>query len=1187
MNGCLGEACLPHFRIRVHLKTNWEHIAARNSQVLSRRRRRNFLWGSGARTAVIVALTILVGCRRNTGLPEPGSTKYRDLVHAFNVGLAGLQSGEDVRAKKDLTLATQIAPSEPASWANLGILATRQQELDAAYTDLETARSLAPRNSRIEQLLGDLESRRGNLPEALEHLKRAVQLDKANVKALYLLGEQTERQGTSTSDGAALALFERVLELKPDNPAVLLEVARLAAKTGSTDVLKNAVAQLQGQSSSWPDEAKQQMQSLESAASGGNSRTAALQVAFLRNVLLRAPEYRRASQIVKTPAVFVGEPFLRFIKLPSPQVEAAPADSQITFASQPLSGASPAGVSWTRTVWLDDTGKPSVLWADHAGVHIQLEHVQGEATLPVPGASNLPSPNNVAIGDLNYDFKNDVVIAGPGGLRIYRQDTSQRFTDVTAQSRIPIAILDGSYSGAWPFDVDLDGDLDIVLAVNGGAPVVLRNNGDGTFTIVRPFANVKGGAAFATADIDGDGDPDVAMVGADGRLTVFMNERFGTFKPRAVPPNIADGVAAVSAADANGDGSPDFVVLKFDGTIVRLSDKDEGGGWDTAELAKAAPASKGASISLADFDNNGRLDLLTGVSEIFLADEHGFSKLSTHSDLASASAADMNGDGRLDLVGLSNGKPVVLVNRGTKNYHWQVIRTRAASAHGDQRINSFGIGGEIEIRAGLLAEKQIITSPALHFGLGEHTSTDLARITWPNGLIQAEFELHPDQSILATQRLKGSCPSLFAWNGKQMCFVKDGAPWSPALGLHINAQRVADIHRTEEWFKIPGKDVAPRNGEYDLRVTAELWETFYIDHYSLLVVDHPKGADIYSDERFSVPPPKLQIYTTATARPFARAIDDRGNDVSGIVRDTDQKYLDTFGRGQYQGVTRNHWVELDLPDDAPRNGPLYLIAEGWLHPTDATVNIAMGQGSDPAPQGLSIEVPDSNGHWVIAKPDLGFLAGKLKTAVLDITNIFKPGAPRKLRLDTNMEIYWDRLAWAPGLSGNLIRVQPVKLTSAELRHRGFSVITTANSSSPEIPHYDQLEDTSQKWRDLEGYYTRYGDIRELLEKVDDRYVIVCAGDEMRLRFAAPPPPPSEWVRDFIMVGDGWIKDGDYNSVFSQTVLPLPYHAMKSYTAPPGKLEDDPAYRMHPRDWQIFHTRYVTPETFRTELWNKR
>ena len=89
-------------------------------------------------------------------------------------------------------------------------------------------------------------------------------------------------------------------------------------------------------------------------------------------------------------------------------------------------------------------------------------------------------------------------------------------------------------------------------------------------------------------------------------------------------------------------------------------------------------------------------------------------------------------------------------------------------AAGDQRINSFGIGGEIEIRSGLLTQKQIIDSPVLHFGLGDRKQTDVARIVWPNGSVQAEFELKPDPSILAIQRLKGSCPMLFAWDGKQI-----------------------------------------------------------------------------------------------------------------------------------------------------------------------------------------------------------------------------------------------------------------------------------------------------------------------------------------------------------------------------------------------------------------------------------
>jgi len=68
-----------------------------------------------------------------------------------------------------------------------------------------------------------------------------------------------------------------------------------------------------------------------------------------------------------------------------------------------------------------------------------------------------------------------------------------------------------------------------------------------------------------------------------------------------------------------------------------------------------------------------------------------------------------------------------------------------------------------------------------------------------------------------------------------------------------------------------------------------------------------------------------------------------------------------------------------------------------------------------------------------------------------------------------------------------------------------------------------------------------------------------------------------------MVGDGWIKDGDLNSTFSKTVLPLPYRGLKDYDTAPGRLEDDPGYKQHPQDWQTYHTRYVTPEFFQRAL----
>ena len=106
---------------------------------------------------------------------------------------------------------------------------------------------------------------------------------------------------------------------------------------------------------------------------------------------------------------------------------------------------------------------------------------------------------------------------------------------------------------------------------------------------------------------------------------------------------------------------------------------------------------------------------------------------------------------------------------------------------------------------------------------------------------------------------------------------------------------------------------------------------------------------------------------------------------------------------------------------------------------------------------------------------------------------------------------------------------------------------------------------------------------DLLRGVDDRYVIMNAGDELRLRFPEASPPARGLVRDFIVVADGWEKDGDYNTSFSRTVLPLPTHRTGRYDAPPRQLEEDPVYRQHVRDFAEYHTRYVTPDTLREAL----
>jgi len=1131
------------------------------------------------KTTIITLLSLVLAfssCRPGSTLPTKSSPQYNELVRTFYIGLAALEVGHDVQADEKLAQFTQLAAAEPAGWANWGLLALRQRNYDTAAERFNKARDLAPDNSQIVYLIGLLESSRGNTTEAIAALRKAVELDPKNLIAEYKLAEEIEREGSDESAKQVQLMIQEILNAQPDNLAALVEQSRIAAKRGDTATLKSSVAKIVARSSAWPAEVREQVTALEAATNAGDNVAAATRTSFLRNVLVRLPEYRRDLAVIKPPPGEEAIPIRNFLKLEAPVFKTAAADFSIEFRPEPLN-LTTEKTDWVGAIALSSEGAPVIATATAREVRLA-----SGATLPFPGgASNTPpTTHGVLAVDFNYDFKTDLVLAGDGGVRFFRQDSPSAFTDVTAQTKLASNVIARKYTGAWSADIEADGDLDIVVGSKDGTPVVLRNNGDRTFVETQPFTGINGLTDFTWGDLDADGNPDAALIDGSGTLHVFSNERQGTFIQRTVPA--FSEVQAIAVGDMNNDGILDLVIAQKSGVITALYDKD-GTAWDEAKLAVAHDVSDAFILRIVDLDNNGALDLLIG-SGIRLSGEDG--KLEGQKNVAERilDVADVNNDGRLDLLGLDrDGHPIQAINHGEKNYHWQVIRPRAANAVGDQRINSFGIGGEMEIRSGLVVQKQPIMGPMLHFGLGEQSSTDVIRVVWPNGSVRADFEIKADQEVVTEQRLKGSCPFLFAYNGKQMEFVKDAVPWSSAIGLRINTLGTARVEATEEWYKISRDQLVPHDGYYDLRITAELWETYYYDHLSLMVVDHPAGTDIFVDERFVIPAAKLEITTVSTPHKIARAVDDKGQDVTGLVSTLDGNYLDTFQKGNYQGVARDHYVEVDLGDDAPSTGPLWLIANGWMHPTDSSINVAISQGKQEQAKPLSLEVPDGQGGWEVVRPNMGFPAGRKKICLFDLTNVFKSGIPRRLRLRTNLEIYWDSFEWGVGIPNAELKITRLNPDVADLHHRGYSVINQKNDSSPEVPDYNRLSSSKQIWRDLIGYYTRFGDVRELLLHADDRYVIMNAGDEMSFRFAEQAAPPAGWVRDYVIIGDGWIKDGDYNSTFSKTVLPLPYHAKNQYTTPPTRLEDEWVYRKFPADWQNYHMRYVTPVVFQNAL----
>ena len=1111
-------------------------------------------------SAALFCLILNAGCRRG---PRVSDATYRQAVTAFYVALAAMQTSQDLHARKELDRFVQLVPDEPAGWANLGLLLLRQQQFPEARDRLARASELAPRNAAIERLRALAESRNGNVEASIAHWRRALALDAADVKAPYALAQELERLGGDANEAEAQRLLD-ALATRSGNLAAQLELARLAARRGDSATLQKAIQALAQRSQAWPADAQERLNTVRSAAAAG-AAAATTPVIFLKNVLIREPEYRAAFAALTTPQSEIGEPLVRFVALPNPDPRPAAPDEQLAFSLDASPAAASPGASWAGAVWQTGDGRATVL--AFAG----------------------PGLDGVAAADLDYDFRTDLAVAGPTGLQILRQTEKGTFSPVTAAAKLPASVTGAPIHGVWPADTDTDGDLDLVVAPRDGAAVVLRNNGDGTFTAQSPFGAVSRLRGFAWADLDGEGVPDAALLDDQGVLRIFTNLRGSEFRERPVPSSFPR-VAAIAAADQNADGILDILAVASDGAVVRLAQlvgRSDLTAAPAGRVAFPAPLTPGeARMLVGDLDNNAAGDLVISTraaTRVLLAGADGTLRPIESGALPGGvtTAADLDGDGRLELVGRTDDGARVVRVKGSKAYRWQAIRPRAMTATGDQRINSFGIGGEVEVRTGLHAQKAAIAAPVVHFGLGEAAVAEVARITWPNGILQSEFDLAADASIGATQRLKGSCPWVFAWNGREMAFVTDFI-WRSPLGLRINAQATADVQMTEEWVRIRGDQLKPRDGEYDVRITAELWESHFFDLVSLLVVDHPEGTEVFVDERFAVPPPRLGVIATSPVQPFLRVADDQGRDAAEAVRARDDRHLDFAGRGRYQGVTRDHHIELELPEDAPRSGPLWLVGQGWIHPTDSSINVALGQGAHARPTGLTLHVADRDGRFKTARTGLGFPAGKDKTVLIDLAGVFPPTGPRRLRLSTNLEIFWDRLGWAVGRPDVTLQPRRLDLKTADLRFRGYSIAEQKDASTPERARY-VVEGVAPRWRDLEGFHTRFGDVRELLQAVDDRYVIMNAGDELRLSYPEAPPPGAGMVRDFVLVGDGWEKDGDYNTVASRTVLPLPTHRSPAYVRGSGRLEDDPIYRQHAGDFERYHTRFVSSEPVRDAL----
>jgi hypothetical protein len=298
------------------------------------------------------------------------------------------------------------------------------------------------------------------------------------------------------------------------------------------------------------------------------------------------------------------------------------------------------------------------------------------------------------------------------------------------------------------------------------------------------------------------------------------------------------------------------------------------------------------------------------------------------------------------------------------------------------------------------------------------------------------------------------------------------------------------------------------------------------------------------------------------------AVDDRGKDVLPLVLERDGRFP-TFGLvEQYDGLADPHALTLDLGDLSGAE-EVVLFLDSWIYWSESSVGVAIWQDPRFEIAPLRLEVRNVRGEWETAIESVGLPTSKGLVVPVDLTGRFQCD-DYHVRLSTNMRIYFDRIFVSTHDHATRCRMIELPVAQADLRYRGFSKMTRDEFGFERFD-YDEVSPTGS-WSPPAGFFTRYGDVTTLLERPDDMYVIFGPGDEVVLRFDATRVPdlPAGWLRDFIFYADGWVKDGDLNTKFSETVTPLPFHGMSGYPYPP--TERYPDTPEHQRYLRTFNTR---------------
>ncbi len=1101
----------------------------------------------------VLASVLLAGA----AMTAAAQTRYdAEAIRLNNRGVAYMGQQSTERAAASFAEAFKQDPTLAQAEVNEGIALLTLQKLAGAKEALRRALALDPNSAQAWYNLG-LAQRAGNeLDQALDSFRQAAKIDPHDADSLYFQGACYEEMRQYDK---AIPILEKALQTNPLHASAEFVLARSLQRTGHTAEAREHFTRFQHMTSS--------------------------KISSPIGVSYGEEGHYSTVQPVEGPQTI------------------EPAMIPVRLVAQPMGVTAARNTETGGACMMDATGSGRmdlVLMEDGAqAIRVLQNDGNGKFTDGDAEGAGLKASGHAvacAVGDFDGDGLNDLAVALDDAVLLFRNLGHGKFENVTSEAGLRAR---NRPTGITFVDYDHDGDLDLLLT---GAPlqpgsesnVLWRNNGDKTFTEQTEQTGLGASGQTAAAiltDFNNDRAVDLAVTGDGPAPLLYVNPREGKYPVQPLYEGLKlPSTVGITVLDYNKDGWMDIAVTHSAAPGVTLWRNVQAPDGVSRRFERVAlplhGALRGWGLTPIDIDNDGWIDLAAIVDtkagpcvRVFrnrgdgsfedVSHALGLDSLRLH-DPRGLVAADVDGDGAADLIVIErNAAPVLLRNVGANRNHFVRLDLTGFAD------NKTALGVKVEVFANGMWQKwelagasgfQTQSAPQILVGLGQAQGIDLLRMLWPTGVLQDEIDL-PRTPVIAMKevdRRGSSCPVLFVWNGRKYKFVTD-VIGAGVVGHWFTPTR-RNIPRPSEWIKVDGADVAPVDGKVSLRFMEPMEEVNYIDQLRLVAVDHPDNVEVNPDERFLDDPPFAsgRVVASAGARLPVAAWDGEGRSVVAQLRARDHQFASGFTPLPYDGFANLHSLTLDLgPLDA--QSPLRLLMTGYVNYFSATSLYAAWQaGIKPISPYVEAELPD--GSWQRVAGDAGFPAGLERTIVVDLTGKLPPGT-RRIRLMTNLEIYWDQVLVDQSKNAQALTTE-MPLASATLHFRGYP--KEIDGASPGDLNYDyNLVSLTGPFQHERGDYTHMGDVKPLLESIDDRYVIFGSGEGIAAEFDASrlPALPAHWKRDYFFYANGYVKDMDWWDGSPFTVAQLPFHGMTTYPYPgTEKYPDDAAALQYRLNW---------------------